>query len=106
VFLFVLSPLVWFFLWLPEEVLTLLFLLHCEDEDFSIIMKDIYLSVISSRRGELSLQPSSKFGPFRANLSSRGSFENMMGSGAAARGENLSHLEMLHVRVLTHNLPF
>ncbi len=105
-FLFVLSPLVWFFLWLPEEVLTVLFLLHCENGDFSIIMKDIYLSVINSRRRELSLQPSSKTGPFRANLSSRGSFENMMGSGAAARGENLSHLEMLHVRVLTHNLPF
>jgi hypothetical protein len=36
-----LSPLVWFFLWLPEEVLALLFLLCCEDGDFSIIMKDI-----------------------------------------------------------------
>jgi hypothetical protein len=36
-----LSPLVWFFLWLPEEVLTLLFLLHCENRDFSILMKDI-----------------------------------------------------------------
>ncbi len=41
-FLFVfLSPLVWFFLWLPEEVLTLLFLLHRENGDFSILMKDI-----------------------------------------------------------------
>ncbi len=40
-----LSPLVWFFLWLPEEVLTLLFLLHCENGDFSILMKDILLSV-------------------------------------------------------------
>jgi hypothetical protein len=37
-----LSPLVWFFLWLPEEVLTLLFLLHHEDGDFSILMKDIF----------------------------------------------------------------
>ncbi len=36
-----LSPLVWFFLWLPEEVLTLLFLLHHENGDFSILMKDI-----------------------------------------------------------------
>ncbi len=37
-----LSPLVGFFLWLPEEVLTLLFLLHHENGDFSILMKDIY----------------------------------------------------------------
>ncbi len=44
-FLFVLSPLVWFFLWLPEEVLTLLFRLHCENGDFSILMKDIYTSI-------------------------------------------------------------
>jgi hypothetical protein len=36
-----LSPLVWFFLWLPEEVLALLFLLHHENGDFSILMKDI-----------------------------------------------------------------
>jgi hypothetical protein len=36
-----LSPLVWFFLWLPKEVLTLLFLLHRENGDFSILMKDI-----------------------------------------------------------------
>ncbi len=28
-------------LWLPEEVLTLLFLLHREKGDFSILMKDI-----------------------------------------------------------------
>ncbi len=34
-----LSPLDWFFLWLLEEVLTLLFLLHCENGDFSILMK-------------------------------------------------------------------
>jgi len=38
-----LSPLVWFFLWLPEEVLALLFLLHRENGDFSILMKDILL---------------------------------------------------------------
>jgi hypothetical protein len=38
-----LSPLVWFFLWLPEEVLALLFLLHRENGDFSILMKDIFL---------------------------------------------------------------
>jgi hypothetical protein len=31
---------VWFFLWLPEEVLALLFLLHRENGDFSILMKD------------------------------------------------------------------
>jgi hypothetical protein len=31
----------WFFLWLPEEVLALLFLLHGENGDFSILMKDI-----------------------------------------------------------------
>jgi hypothetical protein len=36
------SPLVWFFLWLPEEVLTLLFLLHCDNGDFYILMKDIF----------------------------------------------------------------
>jgi hypothetical protein len=41
-FLFVfLSPLV--FLWLPEEVLALLFLLHRENGDFSILMKDIFV---------------------------------------------------------------
>ncbi len=41
-FLFcLLSPLVWFFLWLAEEVLDLLFLLHHENGDFSILMKDI-----------------------------------------------------------------
>ncbi len=32
----------WFFLWLPEEVLTLLFLLHRENGDFSILMKDSF----------------------------------------------------------------
>jgi hypothetical protein len=36
-----LSRLVWFFLWLPEEVLALLFLLHRQNGDFSILMKDI-----------------------------------------------------------------
>jgi hypothetical protein len=41
-FAFFLSSLVWFFLWLPEKVLTLLFLLHCENGDFSILMKDIF----------------------------------------------------------------
>ncbi len=40
-----LSPLVWFFLWLPEEVLTLLFLLHDENGDFSILMKDMSIQV-------------------------------------------------------------
>jgi hypothetical protein len=35
-----LSSLVWFFLWLPEEVLTL-FLLHRGNGDFSFLMKDI-----------------------------------------------------------------
>ncbi len=33
--------LVWFFLWLPEEELTLLFLLHRENGDFFILKKDI-----------------------------------------------------------------
>ncbi len=42
-FLFVMSFLVLFFLWLPEEVLTLLFFLHHENGDFSILMKDIFL---------------------------------------------------------------
>ncbi len=32
---------VWFFLWLPEEELSLLFLLHCENGDFSILMKEL-----------------------------------------------------------------
>ncbi len=32
---------IWFFLWLPEEVLALLFLLLRENGDFSILMKDI-----------------------------------------------------------------
>ncbi len=41
-----LSPLVWFFLWLPEEVLTLLFLLHRENGDFSILMKDIIVQIL------------------------------------------------------------
>ncbi len=40
-FVFFLSSLVWFFLWLPEEVITLLFLLLRENGDFSILMKDI-----------------------------------------------------------------
>jgi hypothetical protein len=36
-------PLFGFFLWLPEQVLTLLFLLHRENGDFSILMKDIFV---------------------------------------------------------------
>jgi hypothetical protein len=44
--LFVLSFLVWFFLWLPEEVLTVLFFLCRENGDFSILMKDILLYLI------------------------------------------------------------
>jgi hypothetical protein len=44
--LFVLSFLVWFFLWLlPEEVLTSLFFLHWENGDFSILMKDIIYQI-------------------------------------------------------------
>ncbi len=39
------SPLVWFFLWLPDELLALLFLLHRENGDFSILMKDMFLIV-------------------------------------------------------------
>jgi hypothetical protein len=33
------------FLWLPEEVLALLFLLHRENGDFSILMKVIYFGL-------------------------------------------------------------
>ncbi len=33
--------LIWFFLWLPEEELSLLYLLHRENGDSSILMKDI-----------------------------------------------------------------
>jgi hypothetical protein len=44
VFCLFLSSLVWFFLWLPEEELTLLFLLHLENGDFSILMRDIICS--------------------------------------------------------------
>jgi hypothetical protein len=45
VFYLFLSSLVCFFVWLPEEVLTLLFLLHRENGDFSILMKDtLFLS--------------------------------------------------------------
>ncbi len=39
-------PLFGFFLWLPEEVLALLFLLHCENGDVSFLMKDIVDAVI------------------------------------------------------------
>ncbi len=46
-----LSPLVWFFLWLPEEVLALLFLLHHENGDFSILMKDIYKDIYRENDG-------------------------------------------------------
>ncbi len=47
------SPLVWFFLWLPEEVLALLFLLRRENGDFSILMKDILLRpIIDSSTGK------------------------------------------------------
>ncbi len=41
VFCLFLFSLVWFFLWLPEDVLTLLFFLHHEYGDFSILMKEI-----------------------------------------------------------------
>ncbi len=44
-FLCFLSSLVWFFLWLPEEVLALLFLLHRENGDFSILMKHVFVIV-------------------------------------------------------------
>ncbi len=46
-FVCLLSPLVWFFLWLPEEVLALLFLLHRENGDFSILMKDMIVMLPS-----------------------------------------------------------
>ncbi len=42
VFCLFLSSLVWFFLLLPEEELTLLFLLHRKNGDSSILMKDIF----------------------------------------------------------------
>jgi hypothetical protein len=47
-FLFVLSFLVWFFLWPPEEMLTLLFFLHHENGDFSILMKILSLEYFFS----------------------------------------------------------
>jgi hypothetical protein len=47
-FLFVISFLVWFFLWPPEEVLTLLFFLHHENGDFSILMKILSLKYFFS----------------------------------------------------------
>ncbi len=47
VFCLFLSSLVWFFVWLPEEELTLLFLLHRENGDFSILMKDISFLLVS-----------------------------------------------------------
>jgi hypothetical protein len=48
--LFVLSFLVWFFLWLPEEVLTVLFFLCRENGDFSFLMKDISFIVCGARQ--------------------------------------------------------
>ncbi len=55
-FLFV-SSLVWFFLWLPEEELTLPFLFHRENGDFSILMKDIFpvtlVDVLTPSRDQL-----------------------------------------------------
>ncbi len=56
-FLFVLSFLVWFFLWLPEEVLTLLFFLHCENGDFSILMKDTFFSLVPLSLQNATLKP-------------------------------------------------
>ncbi len=47
-FLFVLSFFVWFFLWPPEEVLTLLFFLHHENGDFFILMKILSLEYFFS----------------------------------------------------------
>jgi hypothetical protein len=47
VFCLFLSSLVWFFLGLPEEELTLLFLLHHENGDFSILMKDMLIYITS-----------------------------------------------------------
>jgi len=46
VFFLILFSLCWFFLWLHEEVLTLLFLFHHENGDFFILMKDIYFVVV------------------------------------------------------------
>ncbi len=51
---FCLFCLVWFFLWLSEEVLTLLFFLHCDNGDFSILMKYI----VCSSPCQVSLGPS------------------------------------------------
>jgi len=41
---------VWFFLWLPEEELTLMFILHRENGDFSILMKDISFIVCGAKQ--------------------------------------------------------
>ncbi len=49
VFHLFLPSLVWFFLWVPEEELTLLFLFHCENGDFSILMRDMLLCIICSK---------------------------------------------------------
>ncbi len=57
---FFLSPLVWFFLWHPEEVLALLFLLHRENGDFSIVMKDICLVVVSKPQASAVVLPQSR----------------------------------------------
>jgi hypothetical protein len=53
-FLFILSFLVWFFLWPPKEVLTLLFFLHRENGDFSILMKILYLKYFFSTKSPAS----------------------------------------------------
>ncbi len=53
-FLFVLSFLVWFFLWPPEEVLTLLFFLHHENGDFCILMKILSLEYFFSAESRAS----------------------------------------------------
>jgi hypothetical protein len=45
-----LSSLVWFFLWLPEEELTLLFLLHRENGDSLFLLK-IFSSLKASIAG-------------------------------------------------------
>ncbi len=50
-----LSPLVWFFLWLPEEVLALLFLLHRENGDFSILIKDTFSGLLNHECGDFSI---------------------------------------------------
>ncbi len=63
-FFFVLPFLLWFFLWLPEEVLTLLYFLHHENGDFSILMKNMYLELKHKTECLLELLANKQFGKY------------------------------------------